>query len=96
MRISELQSFDLFHLFLCRYPVRCRVCLERNHVSFSRAWDLYSMSKWQPASRRWRERGEAGRRGTGVFAEDTRIAYRPDQQQAPTSRESLMFPDSIV
>jgi hypothetical protein len=40
MRVSRLQAGDLNQLFLLKYPVRCRACLEREHVSFARAWRL--------------------------------------------------------
>ncbi len=36
-RLSRLRFSDLFHLFLLRYPVRCRLCRERSHVSLSNA-----------------------------------------------------------
>ncbi len=36
-RLSRLRFSDLFHLFILRYPVRCRLCRERSHVSLPNA-----------------------------------------------------------
>lgn len=36
-RLSRLRFSDLLQLFILRYPVRCRLCRERTHVSFSKA-----------------------------------------------------------
>jgi hypothetical protein len=51
MQLSHLQVFDLTHLFRLRYPVRCHICYERNHVSFTRAWDLHSLERSRRASK---------------------------------------------
>lgn len=36
-RLSRLRFSDLLQLFILRYPVRCRLCRERSHVSFAKA-----------------------------------------------------------
>jgi hypothetical protein len=36
-RLSRLRFSDLLHLLILRYPVRCRLCRERSHVSFAKA-----------------------------------------------------------
>jgi hypothetical protein len=47
MRVSRLHIADVPGLFLFKYPVRCHACLERYHVSVSRALDLSRLSAEQ-------------------------------------------------
>lgn len=44
-RLSRLRISDLIHLLRLRYPVRCRLCRERTHVSFAKAMQARSAAR---------------------------------------------------
>jgi hypothetical protein len=42
MRPSRLRFSDVGRVFLLQYPVRCRICLQRNYVTLFEAWKIHN------------------------------------------------------
>jgi hypothetical protein len=98
VRISKLQAADFLRLLFCRYPVRCRVCLDRGHVNFIKAWRLHNDLRWQPQGSVWFESPGLEMRVAErhFLRHEIRSSLIESQRQSSASHEAAMVPDSAI